>query len=96
MARPKTGGRKRGTPNKATADVKALAQEYGEEAVTTLAELMRSSASDKARASAAIELLNRGYGKPAQAIIGGGENDPAIRVITEIRRSIVDPRHKDR
>lgn len=41
---------------------------------------------------AAKEIGDRLDGKPAQAVIGGGEDDPAIRVITEIRRSIVDPK----
>jgi hypothetical protein len=35
------GGRKKGTPNKATAEIKAVAQEYGAEAIETLAEMMR-------------------------------------------------------
>lgn len=38
------------------------------------------------------EIGDRLDGKPAQAIIGGGADDPAVRVITEIRRTIVDPR----
>ncbi len=35
------GGRKKGTPNKATAEIKALAQDYGPEAIEKLAKLMR-------------------------------------------------------
>jgi len=38
------------------------------------------------------ELGDRLDGKPAQAVVGGYDDDPAIRVITEIRRSIVDPK----
>lgn len=38
------------------------------------------------------ELGDRLDGKPSQAIIGGDDDDPAVRVITEIRRSIVDPK----
>jgi hypothetical protein len=41
------------------------------------------------------EIGDRLDGKVAQAMIGGSADDPAIRVITEIRRSIVDPRHQD-
>lgn len=44
---------------------------------------------------AAKEMGDRLDGKAPQALVGGGENDPAVRVITEIRRSIVDPRHSD-
>jgi hypothetical protein len=42
--------------------------------------------------SAAKEIGDRLDGKPAQAVIGGDENDPPIRTITEIRRVIVDPK----
>lgn len=92
MPGERRGGRVKGVPNKATRDIKAVAGEYTTEAVDTLVSVMRDGQSEKARVSAAKELLDRAHGRPAQAIIGGGENDPAIRVITEIRRSIVDPR----
>ena len=64
------GGRQKGTPNKITADVKALARVYGPEAIKALAKLMRTASSEKARASAASDLLDRGYGRPSQAITG--------------------------
>ena len=41
------------------------------------------------------EVADRLDGKPAQAIIGGGEDDPPIAVITEVRRVIVDPKSND-
>jgi hypothetical protein len=63
--------------------------------VQTLAGIMRGGESDAVRRSAASDLLDRAYGKAPQAIIGGGEDDPAVRVITEIRRSIVDSRNSD-
>lgn len=64
---PKTGGRQKGSPNKATADIKALAQEYGQAAVHTLAEIMQDVAQPSAaRVSAAKELMDRGYGKAMQ------------------------------
>lgn len=63
---PKTGGRKKGVPNKATADVKALAQEYGPQAISVLVTLMAGASSDQAKVAAARELLDRGYGKPSQ------------------------------
>lgn len=40
------------------------------------------------------EVADRLDGKPAQAIVGDDEAD-AVRVIHEVRRSIVDPRHPD-
>ena len=64
---PKTGGRARGTPNKATADVKALAQQYGPQAVGVLAQIMEDVEQPAAaRVSAAKELIDRGYGKAVQ------------------------------
>ena len=36
---PKSGGRKAGTPNKVTADIKALAQSFGPQAVKVLIEI---------------------------------------------------------
>lgn len=44
--------------------------------------------------SALKEMGDRLDGKVPQAHIGGGENDPAVRVITEVRRTIVDPGQK--
>ena len=64
----KYGGRTVGTPNKATAEIKELAQDYGPEALETLAVIMRDSDSDAARVSAARELLDRAYGKASQHI----------------------------
>lgn len=65
----KTGGRKAGTPNKATADIKAIAQPYGPGAVDALVKIMKDEAApESARVRAASELLDRGYGKPKQAI----------------------------
>jgi hypothetical protein len=65
---PKTGGRTKGTPNRATAEIKALAQEYGALAIETLANLMATATSEQARVAAARELLDRAYGKPAQQL----------------------------
>lgn len=75
-------GRKAGTPNKATADIKALAQQFGPEAVMTLAQIMKTGDSDKSRAMAANLLLDRGYGKPAQTVDANlsGELQQIIKV----------------
>lgn len=71
---PKSGGRKKGTPNKATADIRDLAREYTLDAVATIVAVMRSSDSDQARVAAAREILDRGYGKAPQFIAGDKEN----------------------
>lgn len=41
------------------------------------------------------QVADRLDGKPAQAIVGGDEDDPAISLIHTIRRIIVDPRDTD-
>ena len=77
----KSGGRQKGTPNKATAEVRALALEYGPDAFKKLAELagvakgedggsLPGASSEAARVSAIGMLLDRGFGKalPGRAI----------------------------
>lgn len=78
----KTGGRVAGTPNKATADVKAIAGQYSTEAVDILINIARTSESDPAKVSAIKEILDRAHGKPAQAIVG--DEDQPIKTIMEI------------
>lgn len=38
------------------------------------------------------EVADRLDGRPAQAIIGGGEDDPGVKLIHEVRRTLIDPR----
>ncbi len=59
------GGRKAGTPNHATAEVKALARQHGPAAITELARLSSEAESEQARVAAIKELLDRAYGKSA-------------------------------
>lgn len=64
----KTGGRVKGVPNRATRDIKALAQKHTPEALKTLVSIMKASVSDPARVAAAKELLDRGYGRSTQTV----------------------------
>jgi len=76
----KTGGRQKGTPNKATADVKALARKYTDAAIKELARLSTKAESEAARVAAIKELLDRAYGKSPQAVVGSDDPDsPPIR-----------------
>ena len=62
-------GRKLGVPNKASREVKELAREYTGEALLALAHVLRDKdAPASARVSAAVALLDRGHGRPAQQI----------------------------
>lgn len=75
----KTGGRAKGVPNKATADIKALAQVHALTAITELARLATAAESEQARVSAIKELLDRGFGKSKQALVGGDDDDNPIK-----------------
>jgi len=66
-ARP-GAGRPKGSLNKATADIKAAAQAYTEDALATLAKIMKSGESEAARVAAANSILDRGFGKPRQSV----------------------------
>lgn len=71
---PKTGGRKAGTPNKATRDVKDLAQSYVPESIEGLADVARDKSNPpSARVAAYRELLDRACGKPMQGVALTGE-----------------------
>lgn len=72
----KTGGRAKGTPNKATADIKALAQAYAPAAMKELARLSVLAESEPARVAAIKELFDRGFGKARQPITGDDDGPP--------------------
>lgn len=77
----KTGGRARGVPNKATAGVKAVAQQYTNEAVEVLVAIMRDvTAVPNARVAAAKEILERGHGKSPQAVELSGPNGEPVKI----------------
>src|SRR5262245_35185814 len=63
------GGRQKGTPNKATAEVKVLAQKYAPAAIEELARLSTGAESEAARVAAGKEILDRAYGKPMQPVV---------------------------
>jgi len=62
------GGRQKGTPNKATAEVKVLAQKYAPAAIEELGRLSTGAESEAARVAAGKEILDRAYGKPMQPV----------------------------
>lgn len=66
----KTGGRTKGTPNKATAEVKAYAQQFTKQAIDILLQIALTGEVEVARVMAAREILDRAVGKPAQEIVG--------------------------
>ena len=56
-------GRKPGSPNRATAEVRDLALDYGPAAVKELGRLAAEADSEQARKSACNALIDRAYGK---------------------------------
>jgi len=83
----KTGGRGKGTPNKATAEIREHAQQYTTEALDGLAQIARDSTSDAARVAAWNSILDRGHGKVIQSLDLGVDFQ-----ITAIERTIIDPK----
>lgn len=62
-------GRPPGSKTKVGADLRVAAQQYSDEALKTLVEVMRNKKTGgAARAAAANAVLDRGYGKPKQEI----------------------------
>jgi len=76
-------GRKPGVPNKATAEIKEIARKHGADAIKRLAHLMTKAESEQAQVAACKELLDRAYGKPAQAIIGD-EDEAPVKTVMEV------------
>lgn len=73
--KPKRGGkrpgsgRKAGTPNRITIELKQLANEYTEEAIQVFVDVMRNPETPAAvKIAAADKLLDRGHGRPAQSV----------------------------
>lgn len=86
----KTGGRQVGTPNKVTASIKDAATQYSDEALATLAAVMKNESEPAtARVAAANAILDRAHGKPKQSM----DIDANVKAaISAVRRTIVDPR----
>ena len=75
--KPPGSGRKKGVPNKSTAEIRAVAQKHGAKAVRELVKLMTRSENEQTRLKAAVELLDRGYGRPVTpSEISGKDGEP--------------------
>ncbi len=70
----KAGGRKKGTPNRVTAELKLAFQKHGDELVDALLALTRSD-DERIRLGAIQAALDRGWGRPAQAVQVGADAD---------------------
>lgn len=78
-------GRKPGQVPKAKRELADMAKEHADAALATLVEIATSKeAAEGARVSAAVAILDRGYGKPSQAVklSGAGENGEHLLQVT--------------
>jgi hypothetical protein len=79
---------------KTPTDIRSLARSHTKSAILALAGVMRAKdATPAARVSAATALLDRGWGRPPQAVQNGG--DGALELIHRIERVIVHPEPSD-
>lgn len=75
--------------------VKELARAHTEVALNEMVRLMKKSKSDQIRLDAAEAILNRGWGKPANAIAGPDGEGP-MEIIGRIERVFIKPNSEDR
>lgn len=77
-------GRPKGAKDKSTreagATIAELARSHAETAIAVLVQVARASESDAARVSAANAVLDRGYGKPPQAVEHAGKDGEPIKL----------------
>ncbi|MFA6047151.1 MAG: hypothetical protein WC718_19370 [Phycisphaerales bacterium] len=81
-------GRKPGAVSKVKRELAELAKGYTDLALKTLARVAESSESDSAAVSASVALLDRGYGKPPQAMTLSGDPDNPLKTedVTDQKR----------
>jgi hypothetical protein len=72
------GGRLKGTPNKASAEIKALAAGHAPAIIKELARLATKAKNEATRVAAGNSLLDRAFGKAPQAITGAGGQGPVL------------------
>ncbi len=79
---------------KTVTEIRSLARGHTKTAINVLVGVMRSKdATHSARVSAANAILDRGWGKAAQALENG--DDGALELIHKIERVIVHPENSD-
>jgi hypothetical protein len=76
--KPKTGGRASNTPHNKNNEAFELARKHGPKVIEGLWTIFETSNSEASRISAAKELLDRAYGRPASTVTGDGSGEPII------------------
>jgi hypothetical protein len=97
--RPKGGGAVlKASDRKAVADLKAVAQTFTQDALVVVHDIMIDrKVSPSVRLQAATTLLDRGWGKPAQTVMGpDGEPLPGTNVATVVYSGVLAEHDKTR
>jgi hypothetical protein len=87
-ARP-GAGRPRGRKSAKTIEIESAAKVYAGDALKALAYIAMHGEIESARVSAATALLDRGYGRPRQAVEHTGESGGPVMITVTHR--VVDP-----
>jgi len=79
---------------KTITEIRSLARSHTRTAINVLVGVMRAKdATPAARVSAATAILDRGWGKPVQAL--ANDDARALELVHRIERVIVDPENSD-
>ena len=79
---------------KTLTEIRSIARSHTRTAINVLVGVMKAKdATPAARVSAATAILDRGWGKPAQALQTG--DNGALELIHHIERVIVDPENQN-
>lgn len=91
-------GRPKGVRDRATGEQRAsledLARTHTEVALNALVAVASGGESESARVGAAVALLDRGYGRPRQAVELSGDGGGPVKV-QRIERVVIDPEDTD-
>lgn len=87
-------GRKPGQVSKAKRALSEMAKDHAEDALLTLAEIMKNnSEAASARVSAANAILDRAYGKPVTISLDGeGDDAPSLNININVAEAVKDIR----
>ena len=76
------GGRQPGSTNKTTLEGRQIALNFADEAMQTAVDIMRdASAPPTTRLAAAIDIMNRAWGKPTQAVSVDAESAQPLQIM---------------
>ena len=92
MTRGGGAGRKRGKVGAAKRELAEMAKDHAEAALRTLVEIATGDVAASARVSAATAILDRAYGKPAQALEHSVKGEPLMELLEQISGAAFRPR----